>query len=135
MAKTDHPLKRVVALTPEVIAAWLLGVAVIRVTTRKDELTAAAQVDADLVLFVTLADGREIILHIEFQAFGSRIPMPLRMLDYDVRIALEYRNIPIFSVVIYLGGAAQTILATTPSPITLGRHTLRGSMVWCICGR
>ncbi len=127
MAKTDHPLKRVVALTPEAIAAWLLGVEVIRVTTRKDELSAPAeQVDADLVLFVTLADGREIILHIEFQALGSRIPMPLRMLDYDVRIALEYRNIPIFSVVIYLGGAG----ANDTGYHTLTDHTGQAHIAW-----
>jgi predicted transposase YdaD len=57
------------------------------------------------VFFVTLEDGREVILHSEFQGPGSKKPMPLRMLEYGTRLTLTYRDIPIRSVVIYLGGA------------------------------
>ncbi len=62
-------------------------------------------IDTDQVLFVTLDDGRELILHIEFQAPGSHKPMPLRLLEYQTRMTLTYRDIVIHSVVIYLGGA------------------------------
>jgi predicted transposase YdaD len=77
-----------------------------QVTTRQGELTAPPEaLDSDLVLFVTLDGGQEVILHLEFQGSGSKKPMPLRMLDYQVRLALAYRGLPTLSVVWYLGGA------------------------------
>ncbi len=106
MPETDHPLKRLVELAPDVFAAWLLGVPVVRAVSRKDELIPTDdQVDADFILQVTLMDGRVIILHIEFQALGSNRPMPLRMLDYHVRIYIQQRTYTVMSYVIYLGGA------------------------------
>lgn len=106
MAETDHPLKRLIALATTDFAAWLLGQPVRSVTTRLNELTASPDpLDTDQVLFVTLDDGREIVLHIEFQGPGSHKPMPLRLLEYDTRLILAYRQMVIHSVVLYLGGA------------------------------
>ncbi|NCC34137.1 MAG: hypothetical protein EOM24_19310, partial [Chloroflexia bacterium] len=106
MAETDHPLKRFVALEAPDVAAWLLEQPVRAVTTRQGELTAQPDpLDSDLVLFVTLDTGQEVILHLEFQGPGSKKPMPTRMLDYQTRLALIYRDLPITSVVWYLGGA------------------------------
>lgn len=51
---------------------------------------------------VTLADGRETLLHIEFQGRSSRRPMRWRVLEYMARLAVTYR-LPLLSVVIYLG--------------------------------
>ncbi len=106
MAETDHPLKRLLALAAADFATWLLNQPVRRVTTRPGELTAIPDpIDTDQVLFVTLDDGRERILHIEFQGLGSHKPVPLRLLEYNTRMILTYRDLPIYSVVIYLGGA------------------------------
>ncbi|MFV9507915.1 MAG: hypothetical protein AB4911_25485 [Oscillochloridaceae bacterium umkhey_bin13] len=85
---------------------------VLAVTTRQGELTAHPDpLDSDLVLFVTLDDGHEVILHLEFQGPGSKKPMPLRMLDYQTRLAMIYRDLPITSVVWYLGEAGARLLA------------------------
>ena len=109
MPETDHPLKRLVELAPEVIAAWLLGVPVLHAISRRDELIPIDDpVDADFILQVTLTDGRIIILHIEFQALGSKRQMSLRMLDYHVRIYIKQRTYTVMSYVIYLGGAGAT---------------------------
>ncbi|NJO84358.1 MAG: DUF4351 domain-containing protein [Blastochloris sp.] len=118
MADTDHPLKRLIALAAADFAVWLLDLPVQQVTTRQGELTAVPDpIDTDQVLFVTLEDGREILLHLEFQGPGSDKPMPLRMLDYSTRLSLTYRDIPIHSVVLYLGGAGAR---------DTGQHTLHG---------
>ncbi len=127
MAATDHPLKRVVELTPNALAAWLLGVQVIHVEPRKAELTASPDpLDADNILLVTLADGRRLILHIEFQGPGSRVPMPVRLLEYKVRIYVQERDIPIISFVIYLGGAG----ATDTGSHTITDHNGNATVAW-----
>ncbi len=111
MAATDHPLKRLVLENKEDFAAWLLGesVSIVTVVSLPGELTAEPDpIDTDMVLLVTLADGTRVILHIEFQAPGSRKPMRLRMLDYLNRFAQQYRDVRIESVVIYLNGAGRT---------------------------
>jgi hypothetical protein len=86
-----------------------LGAEVQPVETRTIQLTANPEpIDTDQVLLVTLADGREALLHLEFQGPGSHKPMSLRMLDYMSRLVQAYRGIPIHSVVLYLGGAGRT---------------------------
>ena len=45
----------------------------------------------DQVFRVVLADGRQVILHIEFQGRRSYSPMPWRMLEYISRLAQTYR--------------------------------------------
>ncbi|MCG8347185.1 MAG: hypothetical protein MI924_05330, partial [Chloroflexales bacterium] len=109
MAVTDHPLKRLVALAAVDFATWFLGAEVRQVEPRSIQLTANPEpVDADQVLLVTLADGREALLHLEFQGPGSHKPMPMRILDYMSRLVQAYREIPIHSAVLYLGGAGRT---------------------------
>lgn len=99
-------MKRFVAIAATDVAAWLLDQPVRAVTTRQGELTAQPDpLDSDLVLFVTLDDGQEVILHLEFQGPGTKKPMHLRMLDYQTRLALAYREVPTTSVVWYVGGA------------------------------
>ncbi|PDV99910.1 hypothetical protein [Candidatus Chloroploca asiatica] len=88
MAATDHPLKRVVALAGLDLAAWVLGQAVEAVEAGQGALLAEPEIlDTDLVLRVTLATGEEVILHVEFQGPGSKRPMPLRVLEYQARLA------------------------------------------------
>lgn len=99
-------LKRFVTLAAADVAAWLLDQPIRSVTTRQGELTAPPEpLDSDMVLFVTLDDGQEVILHLEFQGPGTKTPMHLRMLDYQTRLALAYRDVPTLSVVWYVGGA------------------------------
>lgn len=95
--KRDHPLKRLIALAAMDFAVWLLGQPVQQVTTRQRKLTAVPDpIDTDQVLFVTMEDRREIILHLEFQGPGSDKPMPLRMLDYSTRLLLWYVTVHIW---------------------------------------
>ena len=135
MAETDHPLKRLLALAAADFATWLLNQPVRRVTTRPGELTAIPDpIDTDQVLFVTLDDGRELILHIEFQGLGSHKPVPLRLLEYNTRMILTYRDLPMYRVVIYLGGAGHGIPASMCAMTWRGRCGYRGAMMCCICG-
>jgi Domain of unknown function (DUF4351) len=57
------------------------------------------------VFQVTLANGRELLLHLEFQGRGSHEPMPWRMLEYMTRLAHLYR-LDLESVVLYIGRGA-----------------------------
>ncbi|RRR71865.1 MAG: DUF4351 domain-containing protein [Candidatus Viridilinea halotolerans] len=106
MAETNHPLKRLVTMAADDVAAWLCAEPVRQVRTKPSMLPPPPdELDSDLVFFVTLEHGREVILHLEFQGPGSRRPMPLRMLDYQTRLAATYPNMPVHSVVWYVGGA------------------------------
>jgi hypothetical protein len=60
----------------------------------------------DQVFLVRLADGRTVVLHIEFQGRTSHKPMHLRLLDYMARLTDEYRDLDIYHVVIYVGHGA-----------------------------
>ncbi len=106
MPATDHPLKRVFMLAPTAFATWLLNEPVISVTTRKDEIYGSPEaVDADLIFFATTANQRETIVHIELQGVGSHRPMPLRVLEYNVRILVQHPTTIVRSFVLYVGGA------------------------------
>lgn len=127
MAATDPTLKRIVRMSPRAVAEWLLGEPVLAASPRTGELVApSTTIDTDLVLTVTLRDGRHTLLHIEFQGPGTSRPMPWRMLDYDVRIVLDDPTMPLVSVVIYLGGAG----ANDTGKHTLHDHTGAVWLAW-----
>ena len=104
MAETDSLLKRLVGTFVLDFAAWLLGTAVQAVRPLPSELPAST-VAVDQVFLVTLTDGREVLLHIEFQGRRSPTPMQWRMLDYMPRLALAYRQ-AMTSVGLYIGRGA-----------------------------
>jgi predicted transposase YdaD len=104
MAETDSLLKRLVSTFVLDFAAWLLGTAVQTVRPLPSELPAST-VTVDQAFLVTLTDGREVLLHIEFQGRRSPTPMQWRMLDYMPRLALAYRQ-AMTSVVLYIGRGA-----------------------------
>jgi len=106
MAETDSLLKRLVSTFVLDFAAWLLGTVVQTVRPLPSELPAGT-VAVDQVFLVTLADGREVLLHIEFQGRRSHAPMQWRMLDYMPRLASAYR-LDMESVVLYIGRGAGT---------------------------
>jgi predicted transposase YdaD len=107
--KKDHPLKQLVALFILDFAAWLLHTEVVHAEPRTVELLPSSEaIRADQVFLVTLADGRRVVLHIEFQSRSSHKPMHLRLLDYMVRLVLDYPGMAMYHVVIYVGrGAGQ----------------------------
>jgi predicted transposase YdaD len=114
MPETDHPLKVLVRDFAPDFAAWLLDVepeAVRSVRALNIELPAGA-VRSDTVFYVTLSDGREVLLHVEFQGERSERPMPWRMVDYLGKIAereLDWRalaRVPLCGAVLYVGDGA-----------------------------
>ena len=109
MATTDSPLKRLVTNFIDDFATWLLESEIDSVTPHNIELYAKPDpVRADQIFTVKLADGRTIVLHIEFQGRRSQIPMPLRQLDSLSRLALKFQYLELYSVVFYVGkGAGQ----------------------------
>jgi len=89
MAETDSLLKRLVSTFMLDFATWLPG------TT----------VAVDQVFQVTLANDRELLLHLEFQGRRSQEPMQWRMLEYMPRLAYTHR-LDLESVVMYIGRGA-----------------------------
>lgn len=83
---------------PERFASWILGNESTSVKVLKTELS-IEPIRADSVTFLQL---QERILHLEFQTkLESQPPLPLRMLDYWVRLHRLYR-LPITQVVVLL---------------------------------
>jgi hypothetical protein len=117
MADTDGPLKRLVSTFSTDFAAWLLKAEVREARPLNVELPGET-LAVDQVFHITLADGRESLLHIEFQGRSSRAPMRWRVLEYMVRLAVNYR-LELLSVVIYVGygvGAQDTGQYQVQSP-------------------
>ena len=104
MAETDSLLKRLVSTFRLDFASWLLGTAVQTVCPLQSELPGTT-VAVDQVFQVTLANGRELLLHLEFQGRRSPEPMQWRMLEYMTRLAHRHR-LDLESVVLYLGRGA-----------------------------
>jgi len=107
MAETDNPLKLLLSASSTEFAEWLLKTKVLKVTSQNVELLPPTEVlRADQVFQVTVANGQVAILHIEFQGRKSHKPMPLRQLEYLVRLTNEYRKFAVHSVVVYVGEGA-----------------------------
>lgn len=104
MASMDSPLKRLVSTFITDFAAWLLKAQVRDAHPLNVEL-AGETLAVDQVFRVTLIDGREVGLHIEFQGRRSHPPMPWRMLEYISRLAGTYR-LELLSIVFYVGRGA-----------------------------
>ena len=116
MAATDHPLKRLVSTFITEFASWLLSAPVRAARPLNVELPADILM-TDQVFQVTLDDGRELVLHIEFQGRSSQPQMRWRMLEYMQRLAVAYR-LPLWSVVFYVGAGAGVD--------DTGQHTVSG---------
>src|SRR5215510_12823146 len=132
MASTDSPLKRPVSTFITDFAAWLLKIQVREARPLNIELPGET-LAVDQVFHVVLADGRQVILHIEFQGRRSHPPMPWRMLEYISRLAGTYR-LELLSVVFYVGrgaGADDTGHHQVQSPLVLLRSC--GSMKSYVC--
>jgi len=94
----DNTLKYLVEQYPEQFIRWLLASEPRDIQILKTELN-QEPIRADSVTFLQTANQ---ILHIEFQTLpASTPPLPLRMLDYWVRLYRQY-NCDIEQVVIFL---------------------------------
>lgn len=95
----DSILKFLVEDSPEVFTNWLLDVDVTQEVKILNVELNVEPIRADGLFFLTVADK---ILHLEFQSSPqSKPPIPLRMLDYWVRLYRQYETV-IEQVVIYL---------------------------------
>jgi predicted transposase YdaD len=104
MASTDSPLKHLVETFVTEFASWVLQ-SNVREARRLHVELPVGTLAVDQVLHVTLADGRALVLHLEFQGCRSRQPMMWRMLDYMARLACAHR-LDLWSVVFYVGSGA-----------------------------
>lgn len=94
----DDTCKYLAEKYPDAFANWLLGISSANIEILKTELT-NEPIRADALTFLRTANQ---ILHLEFQTLPySDPPIPLRMLDYSVRLKRQYRC-QVTQVVIFL---------------------------------
>lgn len=94
----DNACKYLAEQYPAEFVSWLLAVQPQDIQVLKTELT-LEPIRADAVSFLQTANQ---ILHLEFQTTPySQPPLPLRMLDYSVRLKRQYRC-AVMQVVIFL---------------------------------
>ncbi len=111
---------------PATFASWVLGTPQTSVTVLKTELS-IEPIRADYVTFLQL-QGR--ILHLKFQTkLESTPPLPLRMLDYWVRLYRLYR-LPITQVVVLLLPPAPGTVIETVFCVETTRHEYRVIRLW-----
>jgi predicted transposase/invertase (TIGR01784 family) len=111
---------------PATFASWVLGTPQTSVTVLKTELS-IEPIRADYVTFLQL-QGR--ILHLEFQTkLESTPPLPLRMLDYWVRLYRLYR-LPITQVVVLLLPPSPETVIETVFCVETTRHEYRVIRLW-----
>ena len=111
---------------PATFASWVLGTPQTSVKVLKTELS-IEPIRADYVTFLQL-QGR--ILHLEFQTkLESTPPLPLRMLDYWVRLYRLYR-LPITQVVVLLLPPAPETVIETAFSVETTRHEYRVIRLW-----
>jgi predicted transposase/invertase (TIGR01784 family) len=95
---TDNICKYLAEKYPREFVLWLLSIDIPDIQVLKTELS-SEPIRADSLILLRIANK---ILHIEFQTLPiSEPPLPLRMLDYWVRLHRKYRC-PIVQVVIFL---------------------------------
>ncbi|MBE8987770.1 DUF4351 domain-containing protein [Nostoc sp. LEGE 12450] len=122
----DNTAKYLAELYPAEFAKWLLTTTLQEVTVLKTELS-IEPIRADSVTFLQTANR---ILHIEFQTLAtSNPPIPLRILDYYVRLKRQYRK-PITQVVIFLQETDDEIAFTTEYTDEMTTHRYQVVRLW-----
>ncbi|WP_373526369.1 Rpn family recombination-promoting nuclease/putative transposase [Nostoc sp.] len=122
----DNTAKYLAELYPTEFAKWLLTDKTTEVTVLKTELS-IEPIRADYVTFLQTSSR---ILHIEFQTLPkSNPPIPLRILDYYVRLKRQY-NTPITQVVIFLQQSSDPIAFTEEYTDESTNHRYRVIRLW-----
>ena len=122
----DNICKYLSETYPEPFVNWLLGESSASVEILKTELS-LEPIRAD---FLTFIRTQSQILHLEFQTqVKSEPPLPLRMLDYWIRLYRRYR-VPINQVIVLL--KETTSAAATEEQFQVGetRHRYRVIRMW-----
>jgi predicted transposase/invertase (TIGR01784 family) len=122
----DNCCKLLAEKYPEQFATWLLGQPISTVKVLKTEL-AIEPIRADSIIFLQ-TQGQ--ILHIEFQVkLDSEPPLPLRFLDYWVRLYRLYR-IPITQVLVLLRQPSEGTEMESAFVVGTTRHEYRVLKIW-----
>jgi predicted transposase YdaD len=122
----DNVCKLLPEKYPDSFATWFLGEEALEVTVLKTELS-IEPIRADSVIFL---QTRDRILHLEFQTeWTSKPPVPLRMLDYWVRLYRLYR-LPITQVVILLLPPSDENVIETVFEHEITRHQYQVVKIW-----
>ncbi len=104
----DNICKILAEKYPADFASWLLPIQPQKIEVLKAELS-IEPIRADSVILLKTENR---ILHLEFQTTEqSETPIPLRMLDYFVRLVRKY-DLPITQVVIFLQQTSSQIVFT-----------------------
>ncbi len=119
MPPTDSPLKDHFLAVIDDAASWLLGQPVLSVKHETNIELRASKVRSDQIFKVVLASGKEVMLHLEYEAGDPVKEMKWRMLDYMVRLSRKLEK-EVCGVVLYVGdkGKGDT-----------GKHSL-GDLKW-----
>ena len=122
----DNVCKILAERYPTDFARWLLSNEPQQIEVLKAELS-IEPIRADSVIFLRTENR---ILHIEFQTRErSDTPIPLRMLDYFVRLVRKY-NVPVTQVVIFLQETRSEIAFTEAYVNEMTHHRYRVIRMW-----
>ncbi|MEH2002317.1 MAG: Rpn family recombination-promoting nuclease/putative transposase [Nostoc sp.] len=122
----DNVCKILAEKYPTDFARWLLPHEPRQIKVLKTELS-IEPIRADSVTFLQTENR---ILHLEFQTRAkSETPIPLRMLDYFVRLVRQY-DVPITQVVIFLQETSNEIAFTEEYVNEMTHHRYRVVRMW-----
>lgn len=122
----DNLCKRLAEESPATFARWLLGTNPGTIQVLKTELS-LEPISADAITFL---ETSEQILHLEFQTQPtSEPPLPLRMLDYWVRLYRKYRR-PIQQFIIFLQTTTSEVVFTEEFVTETTRHRYQVIRMW-----
>jgi predicted transposase YdaD len=122
----DNVCKILAEKYPLDFANWLLPETVEKIKVLKTELS-IEPIRADSVI---LLQTKNRILHLEFQTnTRSETPIPLRMLDYFVRLVRQY-NLSVTQVVIFLQETTNEIAFTEAYIDEMTHHRYRVIRMW-----
>ena len=102
MPPTDSPLKDHFLAVIDDVASWLLDQPIKSVKHETNIELRASKVSSDQIFRVVLASGKEVMLHIEYEAGSTVEKMKWRMLDYLTRISRKFKK-EVCGVVLYIG--------------------------------
>jgi predicted transposase YdaD len=122
----DNVCKLLSEKYPDRFASWILGKPLAPATVLKTELS-IEPIRADSVTFLQL-EGQ--ILHLEFQTrWTSDPPLPLRMLNYWVRLYQVYR-LPITQVIVLLLPPSAETIVESVFAVATTRHEYQVINLW-----
>ena len=126
MQESDNLCKYLAEKYPDSFASWLLRERISSVEVLKTELS-LEPVRADSVTFLRTQSQ---ILHLEFQGqVPTGKPMPLRMLNYWMRLYWQY-EMPVTQVVIWLKETSSRAVFENEFSMGLTRHPYQVIRMW-----